>query len=230
MANRSILPKMILAVSLLTVTAELPETLAAIRTDRLSPQQVRVWNSIREIVFAKDGANRLLHPRLQELWQSAEGSGHLIFVELDKHAKDAPSKAGEMVLEKVDQGGGQHIVSVRLFLSTINRAFAAKSLPRGAEQFEPLAGLSRRARYAEVLGHELAHVERVLADPNYLRLYTELDRELSSYGSGRNIRKGQYLDRDEQEQLVRIDILVDEIERPVLAAEAEIWRELVNRE
>ena len=230
MANRSILPKMIFAVSLLTVTAELPETLASIRTDRLSPQQVRVWNSIREIVFAKDGANRLLHPRLQELWQSAEGSGHLIFVELGEHAKGASSKAGEMVLEKVDQGGGQHIISVRLFLSTINRAFAVKSLPCGADQFEPFAGLSRKARYAEVLGHELAHVERVLADPNYLRRYTELDRELSSYCSGRNIRKGQELDQEEQKHLERIDILVDEIERPVVAAEAEIWLELVTME
>ncbi len=228
MAHRSILSKLIFVVSLLTVTPEIPETLAAIRTDRLSPQQVRVWNSIREIVFAKDGANRLLHPRLQELWQSAEGSGHLIFVELGKHAKNAPSKAGEMVLEKVDQGGGQHIISVRLFLSTINRASAAKSVPRGADQFKPLAGLSRKARYAEVLGHELAHVERVLADPNYLRLYTELDKELSSYCSGRNLRKGRNLDQEEQKQLERIDILVDEIERPVVAVEVGIWRELVN--
>jgi hypothetical protein len=230
MANRSILPKMILAVSLLTVTAELPETLAAIRTDRLSPQQVRVWNSIREIVFARDGANRSRHPKLQELWQSAEARADLIFVELGKCAKDATSKAGEMVLDRGDRGGGQHILCVRLFLSTINRASAVRRPPRGVEQFEPFAGLGRKARYAEVLGHELAHVERVLTDPNYLRLYTELDRELSSYGSGRNIRKGQYLDQDEQKQLVRIDILVDEIERPVLAAEAEIWRELVNRE
>ncbi len=127
MAHRSILSRMIFAVSLLTVTPEIPETLAAIRTDRLSPHQVRVWNLIREIVFVKNGANRLLHRRLQELWQSAEGSGHLIFVELGKHAKNAPSKTGEMVLEKVDHGGDKHIVSVRLFLSTINRAFAVNS-------------------------------------------------------------------------------------------------------
>jgi hypothetical protein len=230
MAHRPILSRMIFAASLLTAHPEIPKTLAAIRTDRLSPQQIRMWNSIREIVFAKDGANRLQHPRLQQMWQSAEGSGHQIFVELGRHAKDAPSKAGEMVLEKVDHSGGQHIVSIRLFLTTINRAPAAKKRSRGAEQFVPFAGLSRTARYAEVLGHELAHVERVLADPNYLRLYVDLDRELNSYCSSRSIRKGRDLDQEEQELLERIDFLVDEVEQPVMAAEAEVWRELALSE
>lgn len=204
-------------------------TPGAIRTDRLSPKQLREWNSIREIVFAKDRANRLLHPKLHGLWQSVEGSGHIIFVELRKREERATTKAGDMVIEKVDPAGGQHIVNVRLFLSTINRAFAEKKLPRGAAQFEPFAGLSRKARYAEVLGHELAHIDRVFADPNYLRLYTELDGRLSSYGSRRNIRKGQDLDQEERKQLERIDLLVNEIERPAMVAEAEIWHELANK-
>jgi len=204
-----------------------PDTRGGIRTDRLSHKQLRVWNSIREIVFAKDHANRLLHRRLHGLWQSAERSGHLIFVELDKCAEDSSTRAGDMVIDKVDPAGRQHVVSVRLFLSTINRAFAGKGLP---EQFEPFAGLNRKARYAEVLGHELAHIERLFRDPNYLRLYMELDRELSSYCTRRNIRKGQDLDQEEQKRLGRIDILVNEMERPVVAAEAEIWRELVASE
>lgn len=207
-------------------TIAVSSTPGGIRTDRLSPKQLREWNSIREIVFAKDRFNRLLHPRLHGLWQSVERSGHLIFVELRKREEASNTKAGDMTIERVDPDGDQHLVSVRLFLSTIDRASAAKRLPPGAEQFEPFAGLGRKARYAEVLGHELAHVERVLADPNYLRLYTELDRELSSYCSRRNTRKGQDLDQEEQKQLERIDILVNEIERPVVTAEAEIWREL----
>ncbi len=205
----------------------LPDTSGGIRTDRLSQKQLRVWNSIREIVFAKDRANRLLHPRLHGLWQSAERSGHLIFVELDKCVGNSSTKAGDMVIDKVDPAGRQHVVSVRLFLSTINRAFAEKGLP---EQFEPFAGLNRKARYAEVLGHELAHIERLLRDPNYLRLYTELGRELSSFCSRRNVRKGQDLDQEEQKRLERIDMLVNEMERPVVAAEAEIWRELAASE
>ena len=44
-----------------------PITPGGIRTDRLSPKQLREWNSIREIVFAKDRANRLLHPGLHSL-------------------------------------------------------------------------------------------------------------------------------------------------------------------
>ena len=229
MANRSILWKTILAVSLLTLIPNQAAT-AGIRTDRLSPKQLQMWNSIREIVFAKGRTNRLLHPRLHELWQSVERSGHLIFVELGKDAENASTKAGDMIVEKADPGGVQHIVTIRLFLSTINRAFAEKTLPRGAEQFAPFAGLSRKARYAEVLGHELAHVERLLGDPNYLSLYTELDRELRSYCSSRNNQDGQDRDQEVQKHLERIDSLVNEVETPAVAAEAEIWRELVARE
>jgi hypothetical protein len=205
-----------------------PYTPGGIRTDRLSPKQLRVWNSIREIVFAKDRADRLLHPRLLGLWQSVESSGYLIFVELLNREEGANTTAGDMIIEKMDPGSGQHIVNVRLFLSTINRAFAEKRLPRAVDRFEPFAGLSRNARYAEVLGHELAHVERLLGDPNYLRLYAELDKELSSYGSRRKIQKGQELDREAKKQLERIDFLVNEVEKPAVAAEAEIWRELAN--
>jgi hypothetical protein len=229
MANRSILSKAILAVSLLTLTSGIPAAYAAIRTDRLSPRQVRVWNSIREIVFAKDRANQLLHPRLQELWQSMESCNHLIFIEIGAQATNANTKAGEMVIEKADPSGVQHTVNVQLFLSTIGRAFVEKKLSRGGEQFSPFAGLSREERYAEVLGHEFAHVVRVLEDAHYQALYMELDRELSSYCSRRNGRNGQDLDQEAQKQLERIELLSNEVERPVVAAEAEIWRELTAR-
>jgi hypothetical protein len=118
----------------------------------------------------------------------------------------------------------------RFFLSTINRAFAEKSLPHGAEQFEPFAGLSRKARYAEILGHELARVERLLGDPDYLSLHTELDRELSSYCSRRDNRNGRHLEQEVQKQLERIDFLENEVEKPAVAAEAQIWRELAASE
>jgi hypothetical protein len=226
MANRSIFCKTAIATSLLTVILNTHTAQAAIRTDRLSPGQLRVWNSIKEIVFEKDSCELLLHPRLHELWQAAENSDHLIFVELGKHAKDAPTKAGEMTIEKADPVGAQHIIIVHLFLSTINRAFADNGLPQGADQFAPLAGLNRKARYAEVLGHELAHVERVLHDADYLGLYTELDRELASYSSICKSHHGRA--QGAQKQLERIDSLVSEIEGPALAAEAEIWRELVS--
>ncbi len=181
-------------------------------------------------MFARDGADRLLHPRLHELWQSMESSSHLIFIEIGKQAKNASTKAGEMIIERVDPSGGQHTVNVQLFLSTVDRAFAEKRLPQGAEPFWPFAELFGSSRYAEVLGHELAHVERVFADPNYLRLYMEIDRELSSYCSRRKIRKGQVLDQEEQKHLQRIDFSVNEVEKPAAAAEAEIWRELIASE
>src|SRR5213593_216737 len=60
-------------------TVEMP---SGIRTDRLSPRQLRVWRAIEAIVFAKDGSGRLSHPKLHSLWQWAETSGHVIYVQL----------------------------------------------------------------------------------------------------------------------------------------------------
>ena len=230
MANRSILSRMIFTVSLVTVIPNIHTASAAISTDRLSPGQLRVWNSIRDVVFAKDGSGRLLHARLHELWHSVESSGHLIFIELPKQAENSTTKAGDMAIEKVDPLGDQHIIVVRLFLSTINRAYAEKEHPLDAEQFAPLAGLSRNARYAEVLGHELAHVERLLADPDYRSLYAELDRELSSYFSSRNNQTAGNSNQEAQRHLERIELLENEVERPAVAAEAQIWRELIAGE
>jgi hypothetical protein len=48
-----------------------------------------------------------------------------------------------------------------------------------------------------------------------------------SYCSRRNNQNGQDWDQEAQKQLERIDVLVNEIEKPAVAAEAEIWRELV---
>lgn len=225
MANRSILSRVIF-VSLLTVVPNIRTASAAIRTDRLSHRQLRVWNSIREVVCAKDGSGRLLHPRLNQLWNYVENSGHLIFIELPKQAENSTTKAGDMAIEKVDPLGGQQIIVVRLFLSTIDRAFVEMGEPLNAEQFAPFAGLSRNARYAEVLGHELAHVERVLADPAYMGLYTELDRELSSYFSNRTKWNGRNSNQETQKHLEKIELLENEVEKPAVAAEAEIWSEL----
>ena len=129
MANRSILSRMIFTVSLLTVIPNKHVAWAAIRTDRLSPGQLRVWNSIRDVVFSKDGSGRLLYPRLHELWQSTDSSRHLIFIELGKEAENSSTKAGDTAIQEVDPGSGHHIITVRLFLSTINRAFAKEGTP-----------------------------------------------------------------------------------------------------
>ncbi len=39
-----------------------------IRTDRLSRKQLKTWQSIREIVFAKDASGTFKHPKLRKFW------------------------------------------------------------------------------------------------------------------------------------------------------------------
>ncbi len=198
-----------------------------IRTDRLSPRQLRAWNAIREIAFARDRLGRLLHPRLGELWQSVETSGHQVFIEFPGGVKMLSSKAGEFAIEKLDPSGRPHVVKIMLFLSTIDRAFAGKDVPRSAS-FAPLAGLGRKARYAEILGHELSHVAALFSDPGYLRLLTERDREVSELSVLRSGLNDSTSVQEIQKHAERVELLVRELEKSAVAAEVEIWHELLK--
>ncbi len=53
-----------------------------IRTERLTARQLQTWRSIERIVQAVDGSGRPLHPRLFGLWQWAQTSSQVIYVEL----------------------------------------------------------------------------------------------------------------------------------------------------
>jgi hypothetical protein len=194
---------------------------SGIRTDRLSPKQLRTWQSIRNIVSAEDRSGRPLHPRLYELWRSAQQSGHLIFIELVTGGQWTAYSAGEFVVEKLDPEGRQHILALRLFLSTIDRAstnFAAAGRPDG---FIPFQGLHGKARYAEVLGHELAHIVAMFNDSEYLRLQIEAHKVRDAFLLARHSMSKEAV--DQKESMIR---LTREAEKPAEAAEAEIWREL----
>lgn len=184
-----------------------------IRTDRLSAKHLHVWNSVREIVIAKDRAGRLLHPRLYELWQAVEKSGHQVFIEFPGGVKKSSCKAGEFVIEKLDPSGRPHVVSIMLFLPTIDRAFAGKDVP-GSASFAPFAGLGRKERYVETLGHEMAHGAALFRDPGYLRLITERDREVGELSVLRSRLNDPTSDQEMQKRAEKLRLIVRELKSP----------------
>src|SRR5205823_4274273 len=99
-------------------TVEIPP---GIRTDSLSPRQLRVWRAIEAIVFAKDGPGRISHPKLHSLWQWVETSGHVIYVQLVEPRDRWDHEAGKFKVEKFDSDGQKHQAAIRLCLPVIDR-------------------------------------------------------------------------------------------------------------
>ena len=198
-----------------------PET--GILLDRIDGAHLRTWNAVWRIVSAKNRAGRILHPRLYGLWNEVAASGHTVYIELSDHA--SMTKAGRFLVESVDPAGRRHIAVIRLNLPTIKSAYDG-SAARRSDGWIPFEGLNANERFAEVLGHELAHAAKAFRDPEYWRSYLDLETESHGlvFGNG-----GLTDDRGNDERLVRIAALTQRIEEPARAAEAEIWRELSQR-
>jgi hypothetical protein len=197
-----------------------------ILTDRLSREHQSIWMAIRAVVFAKDKAGLLKRPKLQGLWQQVETSGHALYVEMVSRQEAAGSQAGRFRIEVLDPAGKRHISTIRLNLTIIERATVDPEARR-KDGCLPFDGLGKIERYAEVLGHELAHAVSILGNQDSLRQYQDLDREVAEY---QNCLAGPNRRVDELElRLNRIRRLLQEFERPAQSAELEIWRELLNR-
>jgi hypothetical protein len=201
----------------------------AFRTDGLSPQQVKLWNSIRKIVLAPDKDGRPLHPTLYGLWRTVEQSGHLVFVELITDKQRFSNIAGECLVEEFDPTGHRHAFRLRLFIPTIERAFAGEQAPQEGLEFVPFGGLTRQERYAKVLGHELAHLANMLRDPDYLRLLRAICMEQSAIAAGVRADGRTSSNAELQERSNLVWPLVLNSEKPALAAEAKIYRELLRK-
>jgi len=185
-----------------------PGKVTGVLTDRLNKSQLKAWVSIMEIVLARDGEGRPRHPALYGLYSQADGGGHEIQVELSTQRATLRA-VGFCRIERHAEETQKQGVLIRLNLGMIDRAIASE-LTRRADGFIPFAGLRKKERYAEVLGHELAHVVQLLTNPDYRGLY--LKRQgLADAGS---------------QDIQFIRSLTSSIERPAEAAEIEIWREL----
>lgn len=199
------------------------------RTDRLSKREIRIWNAIRRIVLAADARGCPAHPTLYGLWYTVEQSGHSVFVELITDEKKCSNQAGECSLETLDPAGRRHQIRLRLFIPTIDRAYAGEQPPQEGLIFIPFSGLSREERYAKVLGHELAHIGLAARDPDYLRLLQEICAEQADIAAGIGMDGRQLSAVALRARWDRVWPLVLESDRPAIAAEAEIYRELLAR-
>jgi hypothetical protein len=199
-----------------------------IRSDRLSPRKLRIWKAIEGIVLARDGSGQRRYPKLHRLWQWVETCGHVVQVELRDPRARSDSQTGRFVVEKFDPDGQRHLAVIRLCIPLIDRAPVRKSggSDVGFTRFE---GLSKEERYAEVLGHELAHAVWVLGDESHTGLMKNLKREIEEYGSLRRHAVSGTASWDQtRQQLKRIGSLVSRIEKPAETVEKEIWQELLR--
>jgi hypothetical protein len=195
-----------------------------VRVDRLSPRQLRVWNKVVEIVLAEDGDGQPVHPTLRRLWDAVDGSGHVVEVEVPE--KTARSYiAGRFVITKVDPAGKAHEGILILNFRAIDEASTGPGATREGG-FVPFKGLGREERYAELLGHELAHAIWHLASPERARLAERLQGELETEMQ-RVLRVGaRSPDGGLPERVATLDRLAREAEEPAEMAEVAIWREL----
>src|SRR5262245_46735928 len=146
---------------------------AGLLTDRLSAKQLKRWDAIKRLALAREVDRQPLHPTLTRLWEWAETSGHAIYIELTGTEGLVKSSAGRFSIEWLDPQEKRHVAVIKLFLTNIDQAYVgpAASRPTG---FIPLEGLNKEERYAEVLGHELAHAQHILSDPRRAKLIYEL--------------------------------------------------------
>ena len=200
---------------------------AGILTDRLSAKQVETWRKIERIVFALDAEGQILHPALHDLWRRLETSGHTIYIEVSESQNTSSYTAGVFRLERFDPAGRHHIAVIRLHLGVIDRACVGPQAKRPGG-FIPFEGLGKIDRYAEVLGHELAHAADILLNLERARLVEEVieqTRELVL--SSRRRRDATFLIGAEINQRINNrDSLLQALETYSEMMEARVWREL----
>jgi hypothetical protein len=201
-------------------------TATNIITDRLTNKDSRRWDAIKRIVFAEDFEGQPLHPTLRRLWERLERSGHVIYIEMRGMGRAISNTAGLFHIERLDPEGVRHMAVIRLYPETIDRAYVGPASD-APEDFIPFHGLSREERYAEVLGHELAHAVDILSDPARARRVVEVVQRTNELFISQGQRHGYTNIGPELLELIALrDAFLKELEEPARAAEALIWREI----
>jgi hypothetical protein len=214
------------AVSVIAVLSGADWAEGGIRTDRLSEKALVRWRSIVGIVMAKDAGGRPLHPSLRALWDEVDASDRAVFVELPE-AKDRRAYiVGRFAITRVDPEGRALEGVLVMNLSAVDRAASGPGAAR-ANGFVPFAGLGKKERYAEVLGHELAHAAWGFGAAERTRLSLTLPGEVAR--ASRLVLAAQTggVPDESVERARRLERLSREVEEPAEAAEAAIWAELL---
>ena len=197
--------------------------------DRLSHEELRQWRSIQRVVTASDRNGTPLYPTLRGLWEWAGQSGNAIYIELSSPDCTARSIAGKFLIEGFDPQATRHMGVIRLCLANIDRSAAGGGGTR-ANGFARFAGLRRKERYAEVLGHELAHAASDFASPQRTRMVGErVDGVSAQFVSHRAEHGNEPLDPALKQRLEERDALLVDLEAQAYAIELLVWRELAKR-
>jgi hypothetical protein len=199
------------------------EVRGSIRIDALTKGQLKIWKRVVALVMAEGRDGQPLHPTLRRLWDAVDHSRHVIRIEMP----DTKSYfAGRFEITRVDPTGEAHEGLLILNLRGIDRASTGRAATR-VNGFVPFRGLDKTERYAEVLGHELAHAVFHLASTEKAQLAEQLQGLIEEQarmllateagGGSPERRKGQETD---------LDRLARELEEPAETAEEAIWEEL----
>ncbi len=201
-------------------------TATNIITDRLTGKDLRRWEAIKRIVFAQDIEGQPLHPTLRGLWEKLERSGHVIYIEMHGMGRAISNIAGAFHIERLDPEGLRHVAVIRLYPETIDRAYVGPA-DGAPKSFIPFQGLSKEERYAETLGHELAHAVDILSDATRARKVVEVVQQTNELFLSHGRRVGYAnIGAEMMERLAIRDAFLKELEEPAEAAEAMVWREI----
>ena len=206
------------AVSVVLVLSGAARSAAEIRTDGLSGRRLKTWTAIVAVVEAAGPDGQPLHPTLHRLYREIASSPHVVRVVIPD-TTGSSAIAGRLRLESVGKGG-RHEASRTLNLRTIDRVLTGTP----DAQLVGFERLGRTKRYAQVLGHELAHAAWTLADPERVRLVAEV--QARSHELARRARTEGVAAEGFSAAVAENERLVRRLEEPALAAEAAITGEL----
>ncbi len=197
-------------------------------TTQLSDKERVRWKAIEQLVWASAKTGEPLHPVLRELWRWADNSGHIIQVEFIDAQVTQSNLAGSFHIERLDPTGHCHVTSLKLYLSNIDQAVVGPQVAR-ANAFIPFTGLRKEERYAEVLGHELAHVQYVLTNAMRTWMVHELVEATNELLLLRVRTTPMSLSSLEMKQrLNQRDELLRELEAQAETIEEVVWHELTT--
>lgn len=198
-----------------------------LRTERLTPKDQLRWNHLENLVFAQSPDGQWLHPTLINLWQWIETSGHAVYIEFNRSNNVITSTAGQFRIERLDPRGERHVGVITLNLSSIDAAYIGADVMR-AVGFIPFDKLKQDERYAEVLGHEMAHAADILTSLDKVAKVEEFVQKTNELLlHHRSLKPTEQITRDLMSRLDRRDEFLKPLEAAADRAEAVVWRELV---
>lgn len=199
---------------------------SGIITERLSPKDLQRWNTIERLVFA-EAEGLPLHPTLRGLWEWIEASGHAVYIVFAKPNYNLTSMAGNFSIEKFDLRGERHIGVIQLNLNNIDQAYVGNETWRSAG-FIPFDQLNREERYAEVLGHEMAHAIDILTSLDKTgRVEEMVEKTNQLLLHHRSLKPTEQLSVELRHRLTHRDTMLKSLEATADKLEAAVWRELV---